>query len=160
MTQALHTLLEHAERQRDTALAALQRAEDAWRRQQQQAVQLTAYRDEYRGRSPATGGRSASIEMLRCHTTFMQRLEQAVVQQQGQCQAAESRALALRRELLAHELRVASVRKLLERRGEQAQQVANRQEQRRNDEAGQRQRRPGMAASQWGGLADALPHTH
>jgi flagellar FliJ protein len=160
MTQALHTLLEHAERQRDAALAALQRAEDSVRRLQQQGRQLTAYRDEYRARSPALGGRSTSIDMLRSHSSFMQRLEQALAQHQGQCQSAEARSEQLRRELLAQELRVASVRKLLERRGEQARLVASRQEQRRNDEAGQRQRRPGMASSQWGGLADALPQTH
>jgi flagellar FliJ protein len=156
MTQALQTLLEHAERQRDSALATLLRAEDAVRRLQQQARQLTTYRDEYRARSPALGGRSAPIDVLRSHSIFMQRLEQALAQHMSQCDAAQARSEALKRELVVHETRVASVRKLLERRGEQARRVAERQDQRRNDEAGQR--RGGPATSQWGGIADALPH--
>ena len=137
MTAALHTLLQHAERQRDQALAALLQAEDAVRRHQLQADQLQGYRDEYRQRHPALGGRSASIEMLRCHEGFMQRLEQAMQQQQGQMQATHNRCASLRHALVAHETRVASVRKLLERRDDTARLAAARLDQRRSDEAAQ-----------------------
>ena len=44
MTTALHTLLEHAVRQRDEALAALLHAEQAAHRLRLQAEQLHTYR--------------------------------------------------------------------------------------------------------------------
>ncbi|MDP1902199.1 MAG: flagellar export protein FliJ [Rubrivivax sp.] len=135
MTQALHTLLEHAEHQRDEALATLQQAEEATRRLREQSAQLHTYRDEYRQRNPAGGGRSTSIDILRTHQNFMQRLDQALAQLQGQIEAAESRSTRLRGELLARETRVASVRKLLERRGQETQRVTARQDQRRSDDA-------------------------
>jgi flagellar FliJ protein len=150
MTAALHTLLSHAERERDEALALLLQAEEDLRRLQQQAEQLLAYRGDYRLRHPATGGRSSSIELLRCHEGFMQRLDQALHQQGGQVQQAQARCQHLRAALLAEETRVASVRKLLERRGLQAQRVAARQEQRLSDEtAMQQHRRRSEEAGAW-----------
>ncbi len=139
MTTALHTLLQHAERQRDLALAALMQAEDAARRLLEQADQLERYRDESRQRHPALNGRSAGIALLRCHQDFMQRLDAALHQQQGQMQATDNRCASLRHALLAHETRVASVRKLLQRRGDTARQAAARIDQRRSDEAAQLQ---------------------
>lgn len=141
MTAALQTLLEHAERQRDAALGAMLQAEDHLRRLQHQEEQLRVYREDYRQRHPALGGRSTSIELLRYHEGFMQRLDQALQQQQGQVQHAEARGAQLRTALVAHETRVASVRKLLERRGAQAQHAAARLDQRRSDETAMNQHR-------------------
>ena len=137
MTQALATLYEHAEQQRDKAMAQLMQAEDAARRMLAQSEQLRNYRSEYAARSPARGGRAAPIELLRCHLDFMQRLEQAMVQQQAQAEGAERHAAALRQTLIELETRVASVRKLMERRNTAQQVLVDRQEQRRNDEASQ-----------------------
>ncbi|MBK6471055.1 MAG: flagellar export protein FliJ [Betaproteobacteria bacterium] len=162
MTAALHTLLEHAERKRDDALAALLRAEAAVRRLQAQADQLRAYRDDYRTRHPALGGRSVGIEALRCHQDFMQRLDQALHQQADQQQACEARHTVLRGELVAEEMRVASVRKLLERRGQAAQVQASRQEQRRSDEGAQTQFRrsdEGAHGAGWRLGSEAVPAT-
>ncbi len=156
MTQALHTLLGHAERQRDQALVTLLQTEQAVRGLRLQSEQLHAYRNEYRHRHPAAGGRSAAIELLRCHEDFMGRLEQALAQQLQQLRAAEAREQALRAELLALELRVASVRKLLERRGADADRHSQRQEQRRSDDAAQRRRNDGSSAD-W--QTSALPAT-
>jgi flagellar FliJ protein len=90
MTTALQTLLQHAEQQRDEGLAALARAEDFAASMADQTAQLVAYRDEYRQRHPAQDGRSATIELLRCHQGFMQRLDQAIIQQQSQQRQAEN----------------------------------------------------------------------
>ena len=158
MTTPLHTLLEHAERQRNEALGLLLQAEESARRLQQQGQQLLAYRDEYRLRQPGQGGRSVSIELLRSHHEFMQRLEQALAQQQGQLEAAEVRAATRRAELLALETRVASVKKLLERRGHDERRRTSRQEQRRSDDAAQRIDRGIVPA--WAALADAAPVRH
>jgi flagellar protein FliJ len=160
MTAALHTLLEHAERQRDDALSAMLQAEDHLRRLQFQEEQLLAYREDYRLRHPALGGRSTSIELLRCHEGFMQRLDQALQQQRGQVQHAEHRGTQLRAALVAHETRVASVRKLLERRGAQAQQQANRLDQRRSDETAMHQHRRRAEEASTGGWrlgTEAMP---
>lgn len=138
MTQALTTLLDHAERERDEALARLLQAQEHARRLQQQAEQLETYRDEYRSRHPALGGRAASIDLVRCHQQFMHRLDLALAHQQLQIEQSTARAAALRAELLALETRVASVRKLVERRDLEARRLAERQEQRASDEAAQR----------------------
>ena len=163
MTAALHTLLEHAERERDEALAALLQTEDAARRMRAQAEQLLGYRDDYRARHPAQGGRCANIELIRCHQNFMLRLEQALQQQQVQVQNTEARCAALRGALVALETRVASVRKLLDRRLHAARQTAARQEQRRSDEVAQQQHRRREDAGPSMGLragAGVAPLTH
>jgi flagellar FliJ protein len=137
MTQALHTLLEHAQRQRDEAQAALQQAESAEVHMRLQAEQLLAYQGEYDARHPARSGRAAPIELLRCQVGFMQRLHQAQTQQQGQLQAAQARVARQKQALLALEMRLAAVRKLVDRRGQERQRAANSLEQRRHDEAAQ-----------------------
>ncbi len=135
MSPALTTLLEIAQRQRDEALSTLLRAEEAVRRMRLQSEQLVAYRDDYRARNPAMGGRSAPIELLRSHEAFMVRLQQALTQQQQQLQAAEARSTEARAALLVLETRVASVRKLLERREADQRLLSARQDQRRSDDA-------------------------
>lgn len=146
---ALHSLLRHAETERDAARAAAFGAAERAQRLARQAEQLLAYRDDYRRRAPAHGAQAASIALVRSHRDFMQRLEQAIEQQRAQLEAAERDAAAAREALRALELRVASVGKLLERRQTQQQQRAARAEQRRHDEAAQRAgwaRRPRSAA--------------
>ncbi len=145
MTESLQTLLQHTERQRDEALAAVLRAESTAQRLQQQTEQLLAYRDDYRRQAPASGGRSASIELLRCHQGFMQRLDQALDQQRGQTAQAGQQVARLRAALMALDMRVAAVRKLLQRRAAVARQADARHEQRRTDEAAMRAHRRGTA---------------
>ena len=135
MSNSLQTLLDQAERQRDAALAASLAAEEAARRLRLQAEQLHAYRNDYHERRPTRAGRSSPIELLHCHRDFMQRLDQAMQQQEVQLQGAEVRVLQLRAALLAHETRVASVRKLIERRAQEGRLAAARLEQRRGDDA-------------------------
>ncbi|MBL8307347.1 MAG: flagellar export protein FliJ [Rubrivivax sp.] len=135
MSTSLHALLSHAENLRDETLSQLAQAESHQRQLERQATQLAGYRDDYRARHPATGGRSASIELLRVHQGFMLRLDQALAQLEGQQTQAAARLEALRRQLLAQETRVASVRKLLERRTQEAELANSRREQRRTDDA-------------------------
>jgi len=136
--QSLQILLERAEAERDAAQARAARAAELVQQLAQQAEQLLAYRDEYRRRAPATGAQAAHIQLVRSHRDFMQRLDQAMEQQHGQREAAEHDAAVQREALLELEQRVASVRKLLERRQAQQRQHATRAEQRRSDEAAQR----------------------
>jgi flagellar FliJ protein len=137
MTAALQPLLEHCERQRDDMLLALQRAEAHARRLQQQADQLGAYRADYERRGPTQAGRSSGMDVVNVHTGFIGRLGQALEQHQGQQQGAEAQVQRLRAALLPLELRVAAVRKLLERRDLAQRGVESRREQRQTDEAAQ-----------------------
>jgi flagellar FliJ protein len=137
MSQSLQTLLEHAQRARDEGLAALQQAEQIARDLRTQTDQLQQYHDEYAARHPARDGRAAPIELLRCHLSFMQRLQQAQTQQKAQAQAAQQRVAQRRQALVGLEMRVAAIGKLLERREKEQRTTAQRQEQRRNDEASQ-----------------------
>ena len=135
MTESLQTLLSHAEHERDGAMAALLQAEESVRRLRQQSGQLQTYHADYAARAPTLNGRAAPIEALRSHHAFMQRLDQALAQQQGLLQAADTRVTQQRQTLLALETRVASVRKLQERRLQEAQRSAQRLEQRRTDDS-------------------------
>lgn len=135
MTQALQTLMDVASRERDQAAALLAQAEQALQAQHQQWDQLQAYRADYAQRHPATQGRAAPIDTLRGHQAFMQRLDQALNHQQRVLQAAQGEAQLRRQQLLQCELRLASVRKLLERRGRAASQAAQRTAQVQTDEA-------------------------
>lgn len=152
MTAALHTLLEHAERQRDEVLLALQRAETHARRLQQQADQLGAYRADYERRGPAQAGRCSGMELVHVHTGFIGRLGQALDQHQGQQQGAEAQVQRLRAALLPLEVRVASVRKLIERRDLAQRGLASRREQRQTDEAAQQSLWRAAVAHQASGL--------
>ena len=135
MTQAMLSLLEHAQNQRDAAMAELLRGEESARQLRQQAQQLDSYHADYAARAPTQNGRTAPIELLRSHLAFMQRLDQAVAQQHSLLQAAEAQLVQRRQTLVEREIRVASVRKLLQRRDEVAQRRSSRQEQNRSDEA-------------------------
>jgi flagellar protein FliJ len=135
MSQGLHTVLQHAERQRDEALAALAQAQDALQRHQLQAEQLHSYTQDYAARDPARTGRAAAIELLRCHLAFMDRLAQANQQQLAQVQATHKRCEHLRQLLVQQETYVAAVRKLLEKRVEAQRLRTQKREQQRSDEA-------------------------
>jgi flagellar FliJ protein len=135
LNPALSTLLEQAEIERDAALARMLQADEAARQARAQADQLHAYREDYRRRAPALDGRSASIDLVRCHQGFMQRLDQAIEQQREQLARLEQGAAALRVVLLERDVRLATVKKLIERRTHEARRVHARAEQRHTDEA-------------------------
>lgn len=144
---ALRTLLQQAESERDDARLQLQQAQARADAAANQAEQLVAYRGQYRdrwSRQFATGG---AIEIVQCYQTFSDRLEQAVQMQQhavSQQQATVERARAL---LAQREMRVASVRKLIERREAEVRQRGHRQEQKTTDEAAQRAAWNALAAA-------------
>lgn len=136
--QSLHALLEHAERERDAVQAAVHRAEAAEDGARRQAEMLTSYGQEYDARWGARRGRSGTPAMLHCVHGFVQRLEQARRQQDQACRQLAERSAQARGRLQAAELRVAAVRKLIERRMAALQRSADRLSQRQTDEAAQR----------------------
>lgn len=136
--RTLATVLEHAERERDDAMARLRQAETALRNAQTQAEQLRQYRGEYQQRWNERFRQPGTIELLHCVQGFGQRLDQAVTMQSHSASQAESRLAQARELLLAREQRVAAVRKLIERRQGELRRVAERRDQRQTDEAAAR----------------------
>jgi flagellar FliJ protein len=123
MTQdlnALALLLAQAERERNEALAEQFRAEAARRAAATQAEQLVAYRRDYERRWSAEFSRDGKIELVRCYQGFMQRMTQAVEQQEKIAVHAAMQAERAEAIVRGHELRVAGLRKLLERRAARA----------------------------------------
>jgi len=130
----LKTLLEHAEGERNRALSAFNLARARCDAARQQATQLDTYRSDYRQRWSAQFARGAALEILRCYQGFADRLESAITLHQHtvtQTLAAQAQAGDM---LSAHELRVASVRKLIERRVLAERQASDQRERRSDDE--------------------------
>jgi len=136
--ESLHTLLELEEKERDQLLTAFQQAQQRARAAQGQVEQLIAYRIEYQQRWTGQFSRAASIEILHCYQSFSLRLGEAIEQQQRIATQAEAHTERARQALTAQEIRVASVRKLIERRVDEQQRAAERRDQKQTDEAAQR----------------------
>ncbi|MDZ7857644.1 flagellar export protein FliJ [Sphaerotilus sp.] len=134
MTQALVTLLEHAERQRDQALARQRRADEVLSAAVQQQAQLTAYRHDHQTRWSAAFSQSVAVPLLHCHHTFSDRLHDAVDLQSGQVDRARQTVAKRQVDTLEAERRVAAIGKLMKRRADVASQHQHRQEQRQSDE--------------------------
>jgi flagellar protein FliJ len=148
-SDALNLLLERATQERDRLIGELRRGEEVALRARRQGEQLIGYRGEYMQRWSSQFGRGGAIEIVHCYQSFMQRLDEAVEQQQRQIDAAEHGVAAVRQLLAQAELRAASVRKLIERRQQEQQRATERSEQRETDETAQhvmlRRHRAGLA---------------
>ena len=130
----LNTLLEQAEAERNLALAAFNQARARSDAARAQAVQLDDYRAAYQQRWSQQFAQGAALEIVRCYQGFAARLDTAIAQQGHAVQltqAAQSRAGDA---LTANELRLASVRKLIERRRDTERQAGARREQKADDE--------------------------
>lgn len=136
--QSLQTLQNREQQERDQAMGALRNAERLAQRATEQAQQLLDYRGEYEARWKAQFHRSGTMEIMACYRSFMQRLDQAVSQQARQVELARQHVDQCRAELLERERKLASVRKLLDRRVEEGRQSTQRREQKHNDDLAQR----------------------
>ena len=130
----LALLLAQAERDRDEALAEQFRAEAARRAAAAQAEQLVLYRRDYERRWSAEFCRDGKIELVRCYQGFMQRMSQAVEQQERIAAHAAVQAERAEAIVRGHEIRVAGLRKLVERRLRQGELDGARREQRESDD--------------------------
>ncbi|OWQ91276.1 flagellar export protein FliJ [Roseateles aquatilis] len=132
--QALTVLLERAEAERDEALQFLQEAQARASAARNQHDQLSQYRTDYTTRWTQEFTQRTTVHILGCYQNFGQRLDQAIGQQSGIADYADQRLTAARDVLRERELRVASVRKLIERRRAESLRSQMRQEQRVTDE--------------------------
>jgi flagellar FliJ protein len=149
-TTALRAVLQHAEGERDHALAQLTQLADAQTRLRSQQEQLQTYRRDYHARWTAQFRLAGTVEVMLHYQGFVERLNQALEQLDMQLEMAARQTEQAREVLMERETRVLALRKLIERRGlEQARRVAQR-EQRHSDELAARislQRPPTLASA-------------
>jgi flagellar FliJ protein len=138
--QSLLLLLQREQQQRDQAQSALRQAEDAARRAAEQYDQLQAYRSDYEARWAAQFNQGGTMQIVLCYRSFMLRLDQALAMQSRQAELADGALDRARGALLDSERRVASVRKLLDRRLDEQAQASRKREQKHTDELAQRMR--------------------
>ncbi len=132
--EPLLTLLAHAERERNAAMAEAKRVELEHRNAQRQAEQLQTYRHDYEQRWSSQFSRSGGIDIVQCYQGFVTRLGQAIEVQQRVTLLAAQRLERAQAAWQMQEMRVASVRKLIERRGMELRGVEARREQKQLDE--------------------------
>ena len=132
--RSLRLLLAQAERQRYDALAEQLKAETAKRAAQAQAEQLVTYRREYEQRWSAEFCREGKIELVRCYQGFVQRLSQAVEQQQRVAAHAAVQVERAEGIVRGAEMRTASLKKLIERRLRESEANDARNEQKESDD--------------------------
>lgn len=149
-TTALQLVLQHAEDERDQALAQLTQMADALARLRSQQEQLQTYRRDYHARWTAQFRLAGTVEVMQHYRGFVERLNQALEQLEIQLEMTAGQTEQAREALMERETRVLAVRKLIERRGaEHARRLAQR-EQRHADELAariSRQRLPALASA-------------
>ena len=132
--QPLITLLAQSEAERDSAQAEFARLTAVHQTAALQAEQLVQYRLDYEQRWAKQFQSASTMTLVQCYRGFMQRLSLAVEQQQQACRHAAQQAGLARSSLVAHEIRVATVRKLVERRVADDLSAQARKDQKNSDE--------------------------
>lgn len=138
----LNTLLERERERRDAALLKWREAQRAAEAAREQSDALITYRGEYRKRWAAQFSQSAPIEIVRCYQGFVERLEQAISAQQGQSNLMQQREEQALQQLRHRETKLATVKRLIERRQQAWALLQAKREQKASDELAQRSRRP------------------
>ena len=134
----LQAVLDKALADRDIAAQELRTAERLVQAAQTQASSLQSYRVDYDQRWVSRFRESGGPELLHCHRSFGQRLDQVITLQTNNAQQLGNRLNLARQSVLAREQRVAAVRKLMARRQAELQKINANRDQRNTDEAAQR----------------------
>lgn len=132
--QSFIVAIQLAERRRDAARQAVSNLQNARAAAQGQLDQLQGYAQETQGRWGASEGRVMQPVVLQHHHQFMGRLEHAIGLQGQVVQTQDQRVAGARQTLLQAELRLASLRKVLERRQAELALAQQRREQKATDE--------------------------
>ena len=132
--QSFIVAIQLAERRRDAARQAVANLQNARAAAQGQLDQLQGYAQETQGRWGASEGRVMQPVVLQHHHQFMGRLEHAIGLQGQVVRTQDQRVAGARQTLLQAELRLASLRKVLERRQAELALAQQRREQKATDE--------------------------
>lgn len=134
---SLHAFLvavEMAERKRDDARQALQDARNARQAAQQQLDQIESYAQETQNRWGLRADATVKPEVMYHHYQFMDRLAHASGLQSGVVGDQAGRVDAAVHALLQAELRVTSLKKVVEKRRREMEQLQARRDQKQTDE--------------------------
>ena len=131
---ALTVAVEVASRKRDEALRLLQDAQGAQQAAQDQLNQLQGYARETEGRWGMRADAAVQPEVMFHHYHFMGRLDHAAGLQSGVVDDHAQRVALAQQQLRDAEVRLASLRKLLEKRQMEALQAQARRDQKMTDE--------------------------
>ena len=146
-SNALSVAVEMALRQRDDARRSLQDARSASQAAQAQLDQLEGYARETQNRWGMRPNAAVQPEVMYHHYQFMDRLGHAAGLQTGVVGQHAERVGAAERTLLEAELRLASLKKLVEKRQRDALQAQMRREQKQTDERAALQHRQSFNGS-------------
>ena len=123
-----------AERQRDAARQTLQNLQGARQAAQAQLEQLSGYAAETQQRWGMREGAAVQPEVMRHHYQFMGRLDHAIGLQTQAVSGQDRRLQQAQQTLLQAELRLTSLRKVLEHRRAELAREQQRREQKQTDE--------------------------
>lgn len=135
---SLMVVLESAEKARDEAVAELEGGKRAYDAARQQAQSLVDWRREYQNKWQSQFRQAGGMEIMRCYQDFMQRLAEAVSDQDKRVEQARLYMERCRAQLIERERKVAAVAQLMDRRLAELQTRQNRQEQKATDEMASR----------------------
>lgn len=119
---------------RDQAAAALTQLQQSQAFAQEQISQLQTYADETEARWAKAAQISVTPEMMRHHYQFMDRLQQAVILQEGVLGQWGSKVERARKHWLETEFRVTSLKQVLKSKQAELALVQGRREQKEMDE--------------------------
>lgn len=139
--QSLLLVLEAAQKERDAALSAHEAARKAHESARQQAQSLNDWRQDYQRRWQTQFQQSGGVEIVRCYQDFIQRLADAVTEQDRRVDLADQQVARARALLIERERRVAAVSQLIDRRQAELLHKQARQEQKATDEMAARSAR-------------------
>ncbi len=131
---ALMIAIEMAVRKRDDARQALRERQHAFDAAKSQMEQLENYAAEMQQRWGATEGASLKPEVMVHHRQFMERLEHAINLQTRVIADQSIRLEAAQKALMAAELRLTSLNKVVETRRRDMELAQMRREQKQTDE--------------------------
>ena len=131
---ALNVAIEAAERKRDAARTAMQERQRAQQAAQAQMDQLQGYVLEMQARWGAQEGLAVQPEVMHHQYQFMERLQHAIGLQTRVVADQDIRLETSRQALLAAELRVTSLQKVVQARKRDLALVQMRREQKETDE--------------------------
>lgn len=137
----MELLLRKESEERDRRHAHVRSLQDRMNMLQAQSDQLQSYRRHYQNHWQLQFRSGATPALLQCYRQFVERLDAALAQQSHTVHHVQGLLEQAQHQRMQQEIRVASIEKLLQRRGREEQAAQARAQQRSDDEWAQRARR-------------------
>lgn len=123
-----------AERRRDGVVHALAQSQQRVQAAREQLEQLRSYAGDTDQRWVSTGTVGLSVELIKHHSQFSGRLQQAISMQDGVIASLQRQVESVQQQLQSAESRLSGLRGVLKKRRAETDRVTQRREQRLMDE--------------------------